>query len=72
MKEHFRLRYLYSDQSTHTWLIDRIGNRCSFAGWSTYSEHAIIIVLKAINNYPPEYLRGLFKLSENVKKPESC
>ena len=30
-------------------------------------QNLIIIVFKTINNYPPEYLRDLFRLRDNIK-----
>ena len=30
-------------------------------------ENLSIIVFRAINNYPPEYLRDLFRLRDNIK-----
>ena len=33
---------------------------------STYPE-LVIIVFKTVNNYPPEFLRDLFRLRDNIK-----
>ena len=30
-------------------------------------QNLLIIVFKTINNYPPEYLRDLFRLRDNIK-----
>ena len=30
-------------------------------------QNLIIVVLKTINNYPPEYLGDLFRLRDNIK-----
>ena len=30
-------------------------------------QNLLIIALKTINNYPPEYLRDLFRLRDNIK-----
>ena len=41
--------------------------------WSNYSlvdrriQNLLIIVFKTVNNYPPEYLRDLFRLRDNIK-----
>ena len=32
-----------------------------------YGRYAPVIVFKSINNYPPEYLRDLFRLRGNIK-----
>ena len=50
------LRYLYNDESSQT----------STAFWS-YWLQPLIIVFKTINNYPPEHLRDLFRLRDNIK-----
>ena len=31
-------------------------------------QNLLIIVFKIIKNYPPEYLRDLFRLTDNIKK----
>ena len=59
------LRYLNSDESSQ--------NSSLFHGRISYSlmdrriQNLSIIVFKAINNYPPEYLRDLFRLRDNIK-----
>lgn len=60
------LRYLYGDESSQ--------NSSLFHGRIGYSlmdrriQNMLIIVFKAINNiYPPEYLRDLFRLRDNIK-----
>ena len=41
--------------------------------WSNYSpldrriQNLLIIVFKTVNNYPPEFLRNLFRLRDNIK-----
>ena len=30
-------------------------------------QNLLVIVFKTINNYPPEYLRDLFRLRDNIK-----
>ena len=58
------LRYLYSDESSQTsTLCDRIGNSLM----ERRIQNLLIIVFKTINNYPPEYLRDLFRLRDNIK-----
>jgi len=58
------LRYLYSDKSSQTsTLCDRIG----YSLVDRRIQNLLIIVFKAINNYPPEYLRDLFRLRDNIK-----
>ena len=52
MNEHFV--YLYSDKSSQTSTDRRILN-------------LLIIVFKTIISYPPEYLRDLFRLKDNIK-----
>ena len=59
-----RIRYLYSDESPQTsTLFDRIGNSLV----DRRIQNLLIIVFKTINNYPPEYLRDLFRLRDNIK-----
>ena len=61
------LRYLYSDESSQTsTLCDRIGNSLV----ERRIQNLLIIVFKTINNYPPEYLRDLFRLRDKHQKPE--
>ena len=58
------LRYLYSDESSQTsTLCDRIG----YSLVDRRIQNLLIIVFKTINNYPPEYLRDLFRLRDNIK-----
>ena len=58
------LRYLYSDESSQTsTLCDRIG----YSLVDRRIQNLLIIVFKRINNYPPEYLRDLFRLRDNIK-----
>ena len=35
--------------------------------WNRRIQNLLIIVFKTINNYPPEYLRDLFRLRDNIK-----
>ena len=35
--------------------------------WIDVSRTCLFMVLKTINNYPPEYLRDLFRLRDNIK-----
>ena len=57
------LRYLYSDESSQTsTLCDRIG----YSLVDRRIQNLLIIVFKTINNYPPEYLRDLFRLRDNI------
>ena len=59
-----RLRYLCSDESSQTsTLCDRIG----YSLVDRRIQNLLIIVFKTINNYPPEYLRDLFRLRDNIK-----
>ena len=59
-----RIRYLYSDESSQTsTLFDRIG----YSLVDRRIQNLLIIVFKTINNYPPEYLRDLFRLRDNIK-----
>ena len=52
------LRYVYSEESSqNSSLFDRIG----------YSLVDRRMIFKTINNYPPEYLRDLFRLRDNIK-----
>ena len=56
--------YLYSDESSQTGtLFDRIG----YSLVDRRIQNLLIIVFKTINNYPPEYLRDLFRLRDNIK-----
>ena len=58
------LRYLYGDESSQTsTLFDRIG----YSLVDRRIQNLLIIVFKTINNYPPEYLRDLFRLRDNIK-----
>ena len=58
------LRYLYSYESSQTsTLFDRIG----YSLVDRRIQNLLIIVFKTINNYPPEYLRDLFRLRDNIK-----
>ena len=58
------LRYLYSDESSEpSTLFDRIG----YSLEDRRIQNLLIIVFKTINNYPPEYLRDLFRLRDNIK-----
>ena len=55
---------LYSDKSSQTsTLFDRIG----YSLVDRRIQNLLIIVFKTINNYPPEYLRDLFRLRDNIK-----
>ena len=57
------LRYLYSDESSQTsTLCDRIG----YSLVDRRIQNLVIVVFKRINNYPPEYLRDLFRLRDNI------
>ena len=59
-----RSRYLFSDESSQTGtLFDRIG----YSLVDRRIQNLLIIVFKTINNYPPEYLRDLFRLRDNIK-----
>ena len=54
----------YSDESSQTsTLFDRIG----YSLVDRRIQNLLIIVFKTINNYPPEYLRDLFRLRDNIK-----
>ena len=58
------VRYLYSDKSSQTsTLCDRIG----YSVVNRRIQNLLIIVFKKINNYPPEHLRDLFRLRDNIK-----
>ena len=35
--------------------------------WIDVSRTCLFMVFKTINNYPPEYLRDLFRLRDNIK-----
>ena len=43
------------------------GSTCRVARTKTKLMLLIITVFKTINNYPPEYLRDLFRLRDNIK-----
>ena len=59
-----RSRYLFSDESSQTGtLFDRIG----YSLVDRRIQNLLVIVFKTINNYPPEYLRDLFRLRDNIK-----
>ena len=54
----------YSDESSQTsTLFDRIG----YSLVDRRIQNLLVIVFKTINNYPPEYLRDLFRLRDNIK-----
>ena len=58
------LHYLYSEESSQTSTpFYRIGY--SLVDW--HIQNLLIIVFKTIRNYPPEHLRDLFKLIDNIK-----
>ena len=58
------LRYLYSDKSSQTsTLCDRIG----YSLVDRRIQNLLTIVFRTINYYPPEYLRDLFRLRDNIK-----
>ena len=58
------LRYLYSDESSQTsTLFDRIG----YSLVDRRIQNLLVIVIKTINNYPPEYLRDLLRLRDSIK-----
>ena len=62
MNEHFV--YLYSDESSQTSTrFDRIG----YSLVDRRTLNLLIIVFKTIINYPPEYLRDLFRLRDKIK-----
>ena len=46
-----------------------VGSTCRVARTKT-KLMLLIIVLKTINNYPPDYLRDLFKVKRQHQKPE--
>ena len=55
---------MYSDESSQTsTLCDRIG----YSLVDRRIQNLLIIVFKTVNNYPPEYLRDLFRLRDSVK-----
>ena len=55
---------MYSDESSQTsTLCDRNGSSLV----DRRIQNLLIIVFKTINNYPPEYLRDLFRLRDNIK-----
>ena len=57
------LRYFYSDESSQTsTLCDRIG----YSLVDRRIQNLLIIAFKSINNFPPEYLRDLFRLRDNI------
>ena len=54
----------YSDESSQTsTLFDRIG----YSLVDRRIQNLLVIVFKTINNYPPEYLRDLFRLRDSIK-----
>ena len=54
----------YSDESSQTSpRFDRIG----YSLVDRRIQNLLVIVFKTINNYPPEYLRDLFRLRDNIK-----
>ena len=53
------LRYLYSDESSQT---STLSDRTVYSLVDGRIQNLLIIVFKTINNYPPEYLRDLFKV----------
>ena len=55
------LRYLYSDESSQT---STLFYRTGYSLVDRRIQNLFIIVLKTINNYPPEYLRDLFRLRD--------
>ena len=55
------LRYLYSDESSQT---STLFYRTGYNLVDRRIQNLFIIVLKTINNYPPEYLRDLFRLRD--------
>ena len=56
--------YLNSDESSQTsTLFDRVG----YSLVDRRIQNLLIIVFKTINSYPPEYLRDLFRLRDNIK-----
>ena len=64
------LKYLYTspyiqqvESSQTSTLYDRIG----YSLVDRRIQNLLIIVFKTINNYPPEYLRDLFRLRDNIK-----
>ena len=58
------LHYLYSEESSQTSTpFYRIGY--NLVDW--HIQNLLIIVFKTIRNYPPEHLRDLFKLIDNIK-----
>ena len=62
MNEHFV--YLYSGESSQTsTLFDRIG----YSLVDRRIPSLLIIVFMTIISYPPEYLRELFRLKDNIK-----
>ena len=56
------LRYVYNDFSSE---YDRLTNKMTLACWRC--QDMLIIVLKALTNRWPAYIKSLFKLSDNVK-----
>ena len=58
------LRYLYSDESSQT---STLWHRIGYSLVDRRIQNLLIIVFKTINNYPPEYLRDLFRLRDNIK-----
>ena len=58
------LRYLYSDEFSQTsTLFGCIG----YSLMDQRIQKMLIIVFKAMTNYPPEYLSDLFKLRDSIK-----
>ena len=58
------LRYVYNDFSSE---YDRLTNKMTLA--YRRCQDMLIIVLKALTNRWPAYIKSLFKLSDNVKNP---
>ena len=59
------LRYLYSDVSSQNSTL--FHGRIGYSLMDRLDQNLSIIVFKAISNYPPEYLRDLFRLRDNIK-----
>ena len=58
------LRYLCSDESSQTSILcNRIGNNLV----DRRIQNLLIIVSTSINNSPPNYLRDVFRLRDNIK-----
>ena len=62
MNDHFV--YLYSGESSQT---STLFYRIAYSLVDRRILNLLIIVFKTIINYPPEYLRDLFRLKDNVK-----